>query len=367
MGSLIPLDGNLPGHLANRRASGVLDNMRAGVQASFAVVGYKGKVWRVKHRGQETPLRDARGQPMPTLDVVILGASQYMAKIYYEKQYVEGDDSAPDCFSLDGITPDATAPKKQNDLCQTCARNKFGSRITDAGKRAKECQDSRRVAVVPLGDIPNEMYGGPMLLRIPPMSLPNLAGYADFLQRKGADVPWVGTQLAFDLDSAYPRITFTATGWLDEEQAAQVEEAMATPQVERILYDFGPTEQAPAAAAEPEIAGKPPAQARGATVTPIRGRASSPSTPVVEPDPEPAPTGEPGGEPQPDRGNPEPAEEAPPAAAPRNPFQAATRPAAPAAAPATAQRQRRVNPQPVPAAAPMELEEAIDDLLDQPA
>ena len=104
MSSLIPLDGHAPAAFKGRQASGMLDNARAGVQASFAVVGYKGRSWRLKHRGEETLLRDAQNRPMPELDVVIVGVAPSISKIYYARAYVEGDDSAPDCFSLDGVT-----------------------------------------------------------------------------------------------------------------------------------------------------------------------------------------------------------------------------------------------------------------------
>jgi hypothetical protein len=333
----------------------MLDAARAGVQASFAVVGYKGRAWRLKYRGEETLLRDAQGRPLPELDVVIVGVAQSISKIYYAKAYVEGDDDAPDCWSIDGIAPNHDAPKKQNPTCADCRHNAWGSRITDAGKRAKSCQDSRRIAIVPLLDIANATLGGPMLLRIPPTSLPNLANYADLLARKGADVPWVGTQLGFDEDVAYPKITFEALGFITDEQADAVAEVMENPLIDRMLHDAAPIEAAPAAPATPT-----------GTVTPLRRRAAaSDPSPVQEPQPQPEPNPEP---------EPEPVQAPPAAAKPTNPFAASTVKAAqnqvgPAtatrpngAAPATRQR-RTASATEVPATAPADLESAIDDLL----
>jgi len=369
-GNLVPFDasGNIPAAFANRQRSGMLDAARAGVQASFAVVGYKGRSWRLKHRGEETLLRDGQNRPIPELEVVIVGVAPSVSKIYYAKSYTEGDDSAPDCFSLDGVAPDAAAPKKQNATCGTCPHNQWGSRITEAGKRAKSCQDSRRIAIVPLLDIENESLGGPMLLRIPPTSLPNLANYADFLTRKGADVPWVGTKLSFDYDVAYPKIVFEALGFLNDDQAQQVVDVMQNPLIERMLFDAGPIESAPAAGAAGEIAGKPPAAMQSATVTPLRRAASTPAAeppPIQEPPPpEPAPEPEPEPPPEPEAAT----------TVVKNPFAAATRPAgtapqaAPAAAKPAATRQRRVaSATQTPAAAPPDLEEAIDDLLQDAA
>jgi hypothetical protein len=333
---------------------------RAGVQASFAVIGYKGRSWRLKHRGEEILLRDDRGTPTPHLDVVIVGVANAISKIYYEKSYVEGDDNPPDCFSLDGITPDAAAPKKQHDVCATCRHNAWGSRITEAGKRAKSCQDSRRIAIVPLGDILNEQLGGPMLLRIPPTSLPNLANYSDLLERKSADFNYVGTRISFDYDVAYPKLEFQALGWLTTEQAVQVVGAdgnggvCANPLIDRMLNDFGPTEPAAAPAAAPSaLAGEPPAvlkqKSNGSSkVIPIK--ASDPPQPEPEPEPEPEPVP---GEQEPEK---------PTANTTKNPFAAATV-AAKQQPPAKAPPKTVAAKQQMPTPAPADLEQAIGDLL----
>lgn len=219
MGQVVPFEQGRPPAIFASRQSTLNAAAQANVQASFAVIGYKGRNWRIKHRGEEDLLKNDQGVPFPHLEVIIVGVSPAISKIWYEKRYTEGSDEAPDCFSVDGVWPDAASLKKQSVTCATCPRNVWGSRTTEDGKKAKACQDSRRVAVVPLGDPVNEMYGGPMLLRVPPMSLNNLASYAAMLERKGAGLEFVATKLGFDYDVAYPRITFEALGWLSEEQA----------------------------------------------------------------------------------------------------------------------------------------------------
>lgn len=330
----------------------MLDAARAGVQASFAVVGYKGRAWSLKHRGENTLVRDAKGAPVPTLEIVIVGVAPAVSKIYYQKAYVEGDDNAPDCFSIDGVAPDNASPKKQNDICATCRHNQWGSRVTDAGKRAKSCQDSRRIAIVPLGDILNKTLGGPMLLRVPPTSLPNLASYSDLLERKGADFPYVATVLGFDYAVAYPKLTFEAAGFLNDEQARQVLEVIDDPLIGRMLFEAAPTESAAAPAAggeaeeeehplegklaaafqqpRPETVVNLPTRQQAQTTNPFfggLGNGSAAPAPAPEPEPEPAVAGE-------------------TQAAPRGRRRAAA--AAPAAAPAS-------------------LESALQDLLDDEA
>lgn len=220
MNALVPFDhGGMPAVFAGRQSAS-LAAAQAGVTGSFAIVGYKGRNWHIKFRSEDTLVTSDGKTPMPNLDVVIVGVSPYIAKQFYEKRYTEGSDEAPDCFSLDGITPDVSAQKKQHATCATCPNNAWGSRMTDDGKKGKACQDSRRIAVVPLYDLENEAYGGPMMVRVPPMSLSNLANYGALLQRKGAGgMEFVATRLGFDYDVAYPRITFEPLGWLSNEQA----------------------------------------------------------------------------------------------------------------------------------------------------
>lgn len=238
MNQLAPLAGSAPAAFAS---AGNLPDMNAAAQAglmpSFAVIGYKGRNWRIKHRQNEELLLDGRGVPIPTLPVVIVGISSAVSKLYYEKRYQEGDQEAPDCYSNDGIHPDPAAAKPQAPNCAACPMNVFGSRINENGKKTKACQDSRRIAVVPRGDIQNERYGGPMLLRLPTMSLANLDKYARDLQRFNAQPFMVQTDIGFDYDVAYPQITFQAAGWLTEPEVPAVLDQLKNPIIDRMIND----------------------------------------------------------------------------------------------------------------------------------
>jgi len=145
----------------------VNNDLAAGVVSGFGIISYRGKVWRTKYRGEERDLMRADGDgPRSSIEVVILKASGNLAKIFYESGYVEGSTAQPDCWSSNGVTPDANAPNKQHSACATCKQNAFGSRITPAGKQGKACSDSKRLAIVPLEDIDNEVFGGPLLHRL---------------------------------------------------------------------------------------------------------------------------------------------------------------------------------------------------------
>jgi len=217
--SLTSLDRGRPSSLARyRQGSGLLNNARAGLAPSFAVVTYKGRNFRIKYRTEEHIVRDDRGRAATFIDTVIVGVSPNISRQYFPDAYVEGASEGPACFSTDGVKPDTNVPQRQNPVCGTCKHSQWGSRVTDAGKRAKACQETRRLAVVPLANIENELMGGPMLLRIPPMSLTNLSNYSDFLASKGASFETVATRIGFDENVAYPRLTFETLDWLDDDQ-----------------------------------------------------------------------------------------------------------------------------------------------------
>jgi hypothetical protein len=261
--SLTALDRGRPSALAKRRRSTLLDNARAALPASYAVVTYKGRNFRLKYRSEETLLRDANRRPASFIDVVIIGVSPSVSRQYFARAYSEGDSDAPVCYATDGITPDVGVEERQSPLCATCKWSQWGSRVTDNGKRAKACQETRRIAIVPLGDIENEVFGGPMLLRIPPMSLHNLSNYADFLSTKGASFETVATRISFDEDVAYPRLTFETLDWLSDEQQqlATGEDGesgmIAHPLIERMLGASEMSERAsaprPAPIREPSV------------------------------------------------------------------------------------------------------------------
>lgn len=265
------------------------DELTAGISSGFGVISYRGRVWRVKYKGEEAIITNDDGDPKASLECVMLRSASILTKQYYAKQYVEGDDSEPDCFSSDGVKPDAGAPQKQADLCATCPKNAFGSKITDSGKKAKACSDTKRVAIVPYPDLDNEAYGGPLLLRIPPSALSDLAHYAQKLKAAGLPYYAVVTKLSFDLEASYPKLKFDFVKVIDtQEEAAKILELRDSPVTDAIV-NSAPVQAAPAlstVSAEPvpeEPAIKP------TDSTPEEGAATpsaSDGTPDVEQAPE---------------------------------------------------------------------------------
>ena len=92
MTSLIPANF---GAVSNRFAGvSANDDLSSGIQSSFGLIGYKGKVWSIRYRGDETPLmRDDGDGPRGSIEVVILKSSPVVSKVWYEQGYVEGSIS----------------------------------------------------------------------------------------------------------------------------------------------------------------------------------------------------------------------------------------------------------------------------------
>lgn len=227
------------GAVSNKFASTpVADDLSSGIQSSFGLIGYKGKVWSVRYRGDETPLMREDGDgPRNSIEVVILQAAKTVSKIWYKDGYVEGSNAAPDCFSNNGVVPEVSSKLKQCDTCAACPMNQWGSRITPAGKQGKACSDSKRLAVVPEQDMLNEAHGGPMLLRVPAASLQDIAMYGQKMQQMGFPYYAVVTKIAFDPNEAFPKFIFTGVRPLSDAEADVVIAHRNGNQVERILSE----------------------------------------------------------------------------------------------------------------------------------
>lgn len=219
-----------------------------GIGAGYAALSVAGRVWSVRYRGDKTMVMNAQsGQPEGQIPVVIVGVSPTISKAWYEAAFTPADMEAgksPDCYSNDGIEPDAGSTKRQSATCALCPKNAFGSARANpsdpnSSSKGKDCRDSRRIAVVPAGDIRNEEYGGPMLLSVPPTSLQSLAGYAREVARFKAPLFSVVTTMGFDYTVNHPQIVFKAAGWVDGTQAEQIVEVLKDPQVERITSGAG--------------------------------------------------------------------------------------------------------------------------------
>ena len=221
--------GKVPQKLAQAMAADNSD-LSSGVRGGYSVVSIRGSRWHIKVGDEETTVIDPVSKdPVGSLKLVLLKASPNVSKNYYSGGYEEGASEAPTCWSIDGTVPDAAADK-QAASCAGCPKNQYGSRITDAGKKVKACGDSRRLAVIPEGDYANELYGGPMLLRVPASSLSGLAQFGKKMKNKGFPYNTIITRVSFDTTVSYPKLEFNATRQLTDDEADEIIGHLNTPE-----------------------------------------------------------------------------------------------------------------------------------------
>lgn len=217
--------------------------LSAGIKPSFASLTFKGKVWGIRHRGTTAQLltRDPTTQQVisiPTVDVIIIKAAMAISKTYYIGKFKEGEAySRPDCWSTNGQVPDAAAPNKQSITCRGCQWDAFGSRTMDDGRKGKACSDNKRLAVVPAGDIKNEAYGGPMLLRLPPSAFTALSELEMQLHAQGYHYYAVVMRCSFDHTVAFPKVMFTPVRVLNDHEMQEVIGLQSNELVDRILNE----------------------------------------------------------------------------------------------------------------------------------
>lgn len=239
-------------------AAAIDNSLGEGIRSSYAILSIKASRWRIKYKKNETPLQamnqhTGRVEPIPSLEMVIIKANGFLNKQYYKGKYVEGSNSPPDCYSLDGKVPSAAVKEPIHGNCTMCPMNQFGSLIGDNGVKQKACRDTKKLAVVPLQDLRNESWGGPMLFRVPPSALGDLSKLADALKARGFPYNAVAVRFSFDLDASHPKPIFNAIRALTDEEAEVVLELYNSDGTAAVLADNDIVAEVAAPAQAPHV------------------------------------------------------------------------------------------------------------------
>ena len=185
------------------------------------------------------------GQPVPQLQCVIMRAKAGKEKAWYATKYTPGQEAqSPDCWSDDGVKPDAGSRLKQCESCAACAQNVFGSGTNQDGtpSKGKACADRKVLAVFANSSV--------FRFAVPPASLGNWDGYVRQLNTHGIPLSAVITVVGFEKGDTSYKLTFEFGGMLAEEQAKALVGKLAAPEVMEIVNPRGaqqalsaPTEQ----------------------------------------------------------------------------------------------------------------------------
>jgi hypothetical protein len=202
------------------------DDLSEGIGSSYGVLGYKGKVWTIRYRGEKhTFVRQDDGTPANYIDVIVLRQAHAKSKSYYKDFDPNSAGDRPICAALDGVTPDADVQERQSPTCATCPRNEW--KMQPNGKQGRECTDYKRLAVLLLPTISAPLFGGvplmePVFLRVPPASLNNLAVVGETMGNQGWHYSSYIMRISFDPNEAHPKMIFKPLQGLTDKEAPVV-------------------------------------------------------------------------------------------------------------------------------------------------
>lgn len=226
------------------------ENLADGIGSSYGILGYKGKVWTLRLRGEiYTFTRPDDGSPDAFLDCIILRSASYKSKSYYPKDsYVDGQSGErPVCSALDGVTPDSDVVNPQAAACAICPRNEW-KMVGD--RKGRECSDYKRLAVLVLPSKTKALLGAPLMepvfLRVPAASLNDLAILGEAMSKKGFHYSTYITRIGFVTEKPHPQFTFRALQALTDKEAPVVLPMREDPQAYRITGENEVGKQRPA-------------------------------------------------------------------------------------------------------------------------
>ena len=168
-------------------------------------ISIRGGVFRMMVSGQEVAK-----SPDRHLNIVVVDASPSVSRTYYKGTYQEGVTVSPACWSDDGVKPDTTVPTPMGKTCNECPMNVKGSGQGDS----KACRYSQRLAVALANNLDGDVYN----LTVAATSIFGkgddshmpLQQYTKKLAGHGLPIRAVVTKAQFDLDSATPKLVFSA-------------------------------------------------------------------------------------------------------------------------------------------------------------
>ena len=236
---------NVPAHIAARIAA----RQQAGTKSSVASaivsdgisiprISIRAGRYRLNEDGVETTVG-------VTLDTIIVGANPRVSKVFYGKLFdASAENVRPDCWSNDGLKPDASVKAPVHGSCADCPHNVLGSKVLPSGAKSKMCADQRHLAVVPAAD-PSKVYS----LTVPVSGMKALREYFKELGNYGIGPEEVITELGFDDQASYPKITFKQKGYVPEKAISRVDNLLESEPVKVATRQIAPQSAGPALAA----------------------------------------------------------------------------------------------------------------------
>ena len=170
------------------------------------------------------------------LNVVIVEAARDVSRTFYAGAYnPKADATPPDCWSNNGVAPDASIEEPQHHNCAECPQNIKGS--ASGGGRA--CRHFRRLAVVLADDVSGDIYqltlasksifGKGDLTHMP------FEQYAKYVGSQGYNLNTLSTEMRFDPDSDTAKLFFKPLKFLSKDQWEVAKRQGETPAAKKAI------------------------------------------------------------------------------------------------------------------------------------
>lgn len=211
-------NGAVPDYLRDAGVSELTKSLlsNAGGGGGNKRISLRGKRFRLVVDGEELSTLKAE-----SLDVVIVNGTKDISRTYYSKAYDPKVEAVPpDCWSKDGVAPDASASDPQATKCDICPQNIKGS----GQGNSRACRFSKRLAIA----LADDLEGGVYQLTLPSASIfgdgeKNQMPFNKFVKyvgSQGHSIDTLVTTMSFDEDSDSPRVYFDANRFLHKDEYA---------------------------------------------------------------------------------------------------------------------------------------------------
>lgn len=246
MSNIATVPAHIAARIAARQQAGTRSSIAAAIVSdgpSIPRISIRAGRYRLVEDGVETVVGT-------TLDTIVVGANPRVSKVFYGKAFDQAAENVrPDCWSNDGMRPDPSIEKPVHTSCADCPNNVLGSKILPSGAKSKMCADQRHLAVVPAAD-PNKVYS----LTVPVSGMKALREYFKELSNYGIGPEEAITELGFDDQASFPKITFKHKGYVPEKAISRVDALLESDNVKVATRQIAPSAAGPALAAPPKAA-----------------------------------------------------------------------------------------------------------------
>lgn len=229
-------------NLAIFKEAGAVSNIRRPVSELTKAVATNVAINRIQTNTNGTFKRIVKGEQIGKairgeFNAIIVAMLPKVSRTFYAGKYdPDAKPTLPDCWSNDGVTPEAKAQNRQAANCASCKNNIDGSGENGKGKA---CRFQRRVALMLEGDTSGDVYQ----FNIPAKSLFGkgsgnthpFESYTRFLLANGESIDYVVTNIAYNLDADTMELQFTPVRPITDEEYELVIAAQADPATQRVI------------------------------------------------------------------------------------------------------------------------------------